>query len=992
MVFGRTATSTLPALTGAAVAIGMIGIGFWLVFSLLSLSVPSLPTRAMDLTLASKAQIAAFLAATQSEKSDDEYQSAQEVEKQEGRKLFLKLRIEFESLSVEQTILELKKLHPSQWKVWDVRTAGSGSEPKTLYTKLNLTSGTRGSLVLIPDNLGQNTISLILEAQSPSARRPKIRAWKAEQLATAENYARYMNGAAMGILLFLTAFGALIALIAKDRTFLYFAAWSFTSLRTVAVNEGWATHWLFETLSESALPIALASTLALHCLFTTLLFGALFQHDLQSRWARGIQTGLCTSFATMAALSPFWEWPYFYPTVWSLAGLGMIYVLCTLGVALRKSNASLYRWYASFWVVTLAGVAGEIAYTSGLTRAPHALLNAQTGALTSALLMAITVAQRFLFERAERRRAQESELHALHDLASTYESMPIGLFRMEISGTITLFNNAFRQMFGLPENPKLVKRDQLAQDLFGADAYSALLDFPKTTDTRKTIITACENHLGRRHLQFTAKRGDTAVEGSVQDVTARVTAEAGLARLVDHDVQTKALNQRGLNDAVQRAIQFASNGGSCALIEIDIDRFKTLNDLYGHLVGDQLLSAVCDRLLAEIRIGDAIARIGDSFRIVMIDCPLEGSTAFAERLHHLISGKPVEVAGRVLNVSASVGVVPIDEGMDVRDAIAASSQACAEAKAMGRNRVVHMAKQDLALRGYLEELKVQENLQDKINSQRFFLEYQPIVSFRSAFETLNYEVLVRMRGEDGKTISPGRFIPAAERNGQMSLIDHWVLMKTLHWLNDHPDHLRRLDYTTINLSGASLNDARFVDNIFAMMSDFPQAMPKLCFEITETVALADRRATRRFCERLHTLGGKIALDDFGAGYTSFTYLREIEADIIKIDGSFVRDINQNPANYAITRMIVELSHELGKRCVAEWAEHPDVIATLMQLGVDYGQGFALARPLPPESLVFASSCGDLVTEPRVRALLRGSVSPEQVAASASRTVAQPALF
>ena len=465
-----------------------------------------------------------------------------------------------------------------------------------------------------------------------------------------------------------------------------------------------------------------------------------------------------------------------------------------------------------------------------------------------------------------------------------------------------------------------------------------------------------------------------------------------MSRLVDHDVQTKALNQRGLNDAVQRAIQFASNGGSCALIEIDIDRFKTLNDLYGHLVGDQLLSAVCDRLLAEIRIGDAIARIGDSFRIVMIDCPLEGSTAFAERLHHLISGKPVEVAGRVLNVSASVGVVPIDEGMDVRDAIAASSQACAEAKAMGRNRVVHMAKQDLALRGYLEELKVQENLQDKINSQRFFLEYQPIVSFRSAFETLNYEVLVRMRGEDGKTISPGRFIPAAERNGQMSLIDHWVLMKTLHWLNDHPDHLRRLDYTTINLSGASLNDARFVDNIFAMMSDFPQAMPKLCFEITETVALADRRATRRFCERLHTLGGKIALDDFGAGYTSFTYLREIEADIIKIDGSFVRDINQNPANYAITRMIVELSHELGKRCVAEWAEHPDVIATLMQLGVDYGQGFALARPLPPESLVFASSCGDLVTEPRVRALLRGSVSPEQVAASASRTVAQPALF
>jgi EAL domain-containing protein (putative c-di-GMP-specific phosphodiesterase class I) len=140
------------------------------------------------------------------------------------------------------------------------------------------------------------------------------------------------------------------------------------------------------------------------------------------------------------------------------------------------------------------------------------------------------------------------------------------------------------------------------------------------------------------------------------------------------------------------------------------------------------------------------------------------------------------------------------------------------------------------------------------------------------------------------------------------------------------------------------------------------------------------------------MAGKVALDDFGAGYTSFTYLREIEADIIKIDGSFVRDINQNPANHAITRMIVELSHELGKRCVAEWAEHPDVIATLMQLGVDYGQGYALARPMSPETLMFAGSCGDLVTEPTVRALLKGTLSPEQVTSNPSWSASQTALF
>ena len=159
------------------------------------------------------------------------------------------------------------------------------------------------------------------------------------------------------------------------------------------------------------------------------------------------------------------------------------------------------------------------------------------------------------------------------------------------------------------------------------------------------------------------------------------------------------------------------------------------------------------------------------------------------------------------------------------------------------------------------------------------------------------------------------------------------------------------------------------------MSDFPALTPKLCFEITETVALTDRNATSRFASRVHSMGGRIALDDFGAGYTSFTYLREIEADIIKIDGSFIRDIDRNPANHAITRMIADLSHELGKVCVAEWAEDPATIATLIKLGVDFGQGYALGRPMDPMKLCMAQSCGDLVEDSAVRLLLRESAEP-----------------
>jgi predicted signal transduction protein with EAL and GGDEF domain len=205
----------------------------------------------------------------------------------------------------------------------------------------------------------------------------------------------------------------------------------------------------------------------------------------------------------------------------------------------------------------------------------------------------------------------------------------------------------------------------------------------------------------------------------------------------------------------------------------------------------------------------------------MFGCDPDSSTAYARRLHQAVSSTPVEVAGRVLAVSASVGVVPIDQGMEVRDAIAASSQACAEAKTKGPQPGRPHGQAGLGAEGLPGGTEVQENLEDKLNSQRFFLEFQPIISLALCLRNPQLRGPHTMRGEDGGTILPGRFIQAAERNGQVSLIDRWVLLKTLHWLNDNEAHLKRLDYATINLSGASLNDARFVDNIFSILSDFP---------------------------------------------------------------------------------------------------------------------------------------------------------------------------
>ena len=320
-------------------------------------------------------------------------------------------------------------------------------------------------------------------------------------------------------------------------------------------------------------------------------------------------------------------------------------------------------------------------------------------------------------------------------------------------------------------------------------------------------------------------------------------------------------------------------------------------------------------------------------------------------------------------MTASIGVVQLKPGMSMADVLAAADRACSEAKARGRDCVIKLSDQDAALQTHLEELRVVADLQQRIPTDKYFLEFQPIVALRHPMASLSYEVLIRMRGDDGRVVPPGKFIGAAERNGLMSQIDRWVLRNTLEWLDGHPSHRDRMSFATINISGASLNDTRFVDDAFSMIAEHPLAMPKLCFEITESVALHDLGSTRRFVDRVRMYGSKLALDDFGAGYTSFNYLKEIPADFIKIDGSFVKDINRNPANYAITRTIVELTHELGMRSIAEWAETPDTIASLYDLGVDYGQGFALARPLSSDVISVAESGGALVFDPQVIALL-----------------------
>jgi diguanylate cyclase (GGDEF)-like protein/PAS domain S-box-containing protein len=414
-----------------------------------------------------------------------------------------------------------------------------------------------------------------------------------------------------------------------------------------------------------------------------------------------------------------------------------------------------------------------------------------------------------------------------------------------------------------------------------------------------------------------------------------------------HDILTGLVNRREFETRLERALKSAkAREASYALLHLDLDQFKLINDNCGHNAGDALLGQVAGLLKSKIRWRDTVARLGgDDFGLLLESCSRDEAMRIAETLRDAVRNYKFMWEERSFRLSASIGMVPVaPDSDDVASLLSAADSACAAAKEAGRNRVYSFQENDIDLMRRRREMQWAARINSALEDGRFEIHRQFIQPLQRTEVGLHYELLLRMRDEQGKLIAPDQFIAAAERFNITPHIDRWVIENALRWLVSEADERERLGMCSINLSGQSLGDDKFLPFVIDQFDRSGIDASRVCFEITETAAIASFSQANRFIHSLKQLGCKFALDDFGTGLSSFGYLKHFPVDYLKIDGSFVKEILHDPIDREMVRSINEIGHLTGKKTIAEFAENQEIIDMLRGLGVDYAQGYGIGTP------------------------------------------------
>jgi len=550
-----------------------------------------------------------------------------------------------------------------------------------------------------------------------------------------------------------------------------------------------------------------------------------------------------------------------------------------------------------------------------------------------------------------RREQQIKELHSLYQSAADASLDGVLLFvaftnQANLSFVVISLNSVASELFkSIQPTPAETTLEAFCDYIGHKQLVTEGLKVYQEGEAFSVTIQTNLHNTSVSWLKIQLVRTEKGIALTLHDVSKEQELQQQIIFQAHHDQLTGLLNRYAFNQELHRLVIEESRFFLCY---IDMDRFKQVNDSCGHVAGDELLRKVAQLLSSGLKANDLIARVGgDEFCLLLRDSTLTEVRSLLDRLLKIIADFRFHWNDQVFIVGASIGVLELDNSYqrDPIDIMKAADAGCYIAKTSGRNQYFIVDEKTPELNHIEQERYFMNVVRRALISHEFTLYAQPIIPL-STFGQSHIEILLRLKGDAGEDISPGIFIPLAERQGMMREIDQWVISKVFTELEQNPDYLIKLDKCAINISAVSLCDLGFLDWLVDKIKTCTIPGSKICFEITETAVITNLAHAQRFINELRQFGCRFSLDDFGVGMSSFGSLKSLDVDYVKIDGSFVRNMKHDNLDAALVKAMTDIIHSLHKQAIAEFVSDSETINMLKEFGVEYGQGFGLAIPKP----------------------------------------------
>ncbi|MCG9596406.1 EAL domain-containing protein [Vibrio sp. Isolate25] len=520
-------------------------------------------------------------------------------------------------------------------------------------------------------------------------------------------------------------------------------------------------------------------------------------------------------------------------------------------------------------------------------------------------------------------------------------AIPNGLITFSESGEVNLVNTAALSLLGLEnKSPK---------DFLDRHYYSLLADVSDVRDKIDRLL------LSGKHSELEVR--NVVVDGQslniqcysmlkgVLIVISEISDETALLYRENNDMLTQLNNRQFFETQFLELVSQTNHlHQNAALAFFDIDNFKTINDSFGHSLGDEVLCKIANILKSRTSKGQPIARIGgDQFAVLLDDYTVHEAQGFADDVRKHIDAYAFNLDENSVRITVSSGVAPFytNAAPELTKLLSIANTACKAAKDHGRNRTHIIDAKNDEFESYIRGVKWIEEINKAIQEERFVLYCQKISPISDNSVPFYYEVLLRLKNEQGEVISPCAFLPIAERYHMMPDIDRYVMTALFSSMGSRSDRTY-----SVNLSGQTISDYSLVDFVNKMLNRYVFNPRCIIFEVTETAAMRDFHGTIEVMHSLRALGFQFSLDDFGTGLSSFTYLKELPLDTVKIDGSFVRDIEHDKISYQMVKSIHEIGQAMGLKTVAEFVENKAIYQCLSDIGVHFAQGYYIHKPEP----------------------------------------------